>query len=188
MMLPELSEIKKNRKSFGLTQIELAEKTKVSQSLIAKIEARAIVPSYENAKKLFDFFETLHQKQEAKASEFMQTKVISVKPETLLRLAIKTMERNSVSQLPVIDEGKNVGTISEKSVLEKISETEDKEKLLEKEVSEIMEEAMPQITGETPFEVCASLANHNPGILVVKKGKIIGIITKSDLLKAVIKK
>lgn len=187
-MLPELSEIKKNRKSFSLTQIELAEQTKVSQSLIAKIEADSIVPSYENAKKLFDFFETLHQKQEAKASEFMQTKVISVKPETPLRLGIKTMERHSISQLPVIDNGKNIGTISEKSVLEKISESGDKEKLLEKDVSEVMEEAMPQITDQTPFEVCASLTNHNPGILVVKKGKIIGIITKSDLLKAVVSK
>lgn len=185
-MLPELGEIKKNRKKIGLTQTELAQKTGVSQSLIAKIESNDIVPSYLNAKKLFDFFESLHKEQESKASEFMTKKVLSVRTDVSIKSAIKLMEKNSISQLPVIDDGKNIGTVSEKNVLEKINETENTHELLGMKVKEIMEEAMPQISEETPFEAAISLTNHNPGVLVSKKGKVVGIITKADLLKAVV--
>ena len=55
-MLPELSEIKAKRKHLGLSQSGLSVKTGVSQSLIAKLEAGKISPSYLSAKKIFDFF------------------------------------------------------------------------------------------------------------------------------------
>ncbi|MAG18410.1 MAG: hypothetical protein CL944_02970 [Candidatus Diapherotrites archaeon] len=185
MMLPELSEIKHQRKKLDLTQTELAKETRVSQSLIAKIEAGSIVPSYSNAKKLFDFFETIKKKHEAKASEFMIYKVLSVKPDSTVKSAIKAMEKYSVSQLPVIEEGKNLGTISEKNVLEEINNSEEGN-VLEKKVSEVMGEAMPQITENTPFDVVSSIMGHSSGVLVTKHGKIIGIITKADLLKSVV--
>jgi len=186
MMLPELSEIKNQRKKLGLTQTELAKQTGVSQSLVAKIEAGAIVPSYSNAKRVFDFFETIKKKHEAKAAEFMTHKVLSVKPDSSVRSAIKAMEKHSVSQLPVLEEGKNLGTVSEKIVLEQINNSEQGENILEKEVSAVMDEAMPQITENTPFDVVSSIMSHSSGVLVTKQGKVIGIITKADLLKAVV--
>ncbi|MCR4335513.1 MAG: CBS domain-containing protein [archaeon] len=188
MMLPELSEIKNQRKKLGLTQTELAMETKVSQSLIAKIEANSIVPSYSNAKKLFDFFEIIKKKYEAKAGEFMTHKVLSVKSDSTVKSAIKTMEKYSVSQLPVIDEGKNLGMISERIVLEQINNSEQDENTLEKEVSAIMAEAMPQITESTPFDVVSAIMKHSSGVLVTKQGKVIGIITKADLLKSIVSK
>lgn len=187
-MLPELGEIKKTRKKLGITQSELAKQTGVSQSLIAKIEADATVPSYSNAKKLFDYFENLHKKQQTRAKDVMSTKVISVTGSTPIRVAIRTMEKHGVSQLPVINEGQNMGTVSEKNILEKINDATDTEKLLDKNVEEIMEEAMPQISEETPFEAISSLTEHSPGALVTSRGKVVGIITKSDLLKSIISK
>ncbi|MFH1390813.1 MAG: CBS domain-containing protein, partial [Candidatus Diapherotrites archaeon] len=185
-MLPELKEIRNQRKKLGLTQTDLAKETRVSQSLIAKIEAGSIVPSYSKAKKLFDFFETIKKKHEAKAFEFMTHKVLSVKPDSTVKSAIKAMEKYSVSQLPVIEEEKNLGTISEKNVLESINNSEKGENILEKEVSTVMDEAMPQITENTPFDVVSSIMSHSSGVLVTKQGKVIGIITKADLLKAVV--
>ena len=185
-MLSELSEIKKKRKKLGITQTELSKKTGVSQSLIAKIEAGAIVPSYTNAKKLFDFFEILHEDQQAKAGEFMTKKVVSAKPDETIKQVIKKMEKNSVSQLPIIEDGKNIGTISEKLVLEQMNKNKNAENALEKNAEEIMEEAMPEIRENTPFEVVSSVLSHYPGAVVVKNGRITGIITKSDLLKTVI--
>ncbi len=186
-MLPELAEIKSRRKALGITQMELSKQAGVSQSLIAKIESGNIVPSYSNAKKLFDFFEMMHKGQQLKAKDFMTQKVISVKPESELREAIKLMEKNSVSQLPVISDGKNLGTISEKNALEHIN-SGDAEKVLSSKVENVMEEAMPQITEDTPFELISSMLAHYSGVSVVSKGKIAGIITKADLLKAMISK
>ena len=106
-MLPELSEIKKRRKRFGFTQSGLAAKTDVSQSLIAKIESDAIVPSYNNAKRLFDFFDSLHEETQARARDFMSQKVISVSPSATIKEAVRVMKKNAVSQLPVIEGGRN---------------------------------------------------------------------------------
>ncbi len=50
----ELSEIKHLRKKFGLTQSQLAKLSGVSQSLIAKIEADRIDPTFSKAQKIFE--------------------------------------------------------------------------------------------------------------------------------------
>ena len=187
-MLPELAEIHRRRKKFGLTQSALAAKTGVSQSLIAKIEAGSIAPSYSNAKKLFDFFDSLTEQTSAKAADFMSTKVISVKSGATLREVVRIMKKNAVSQLPVIDEGRNIGTISERIVLEKMNMADEIKKVSVMAVCEVMLEAMPTIKEETPFKVISALLEHNPGVIVAKKGKVTGIITKSDLLNAVLEK
>ena len=186
IMLPNLSEIKNQRKKIGLTQSELARQTGVSQSLIAKIESNAIVPSYSNAKKLFDFFEIIQKEHEAKVSDFMTLKVISVKKDTPLRTAIKTMEKNSISQLPVLEDGKSIGTLSEKTALEFINRGENSKEALERSVEEVMDDSMPQINEAAPFQLVSSIMGHYSGVLVTKNGKVIGIITKSDLLRAIV--
>ncbi len=187
-MLPELQEIKKKRKAFGMTQNGLAAKTGVSQSLIAKMEAGAAVPSYGNAKRIFDFFESLHLETQARAGDFMSRKVIGANPNTTLREAVRTMKKHSVSQLPVLEESKNIGTISEKTVLERLNSAEDMNAVSALPVAEVMEEAMPTVNEDSPIKVVSALLEHNPGVLVAKGGKVTGIITKSDLLNAVLEK
>lgn len=187
-MLPELSEIRAKRKRIGLTQTGLAQKAGVSQSLVAKIEAGGIVPSYGNAKKIFDFFESLHEQSQLRAADFMTAKVISVRPDATLREAVKVMKRGAVSQLPVIDDGKNIGTLSEKIVLERLNSAKDMKEVSSLKAVEAMTEAMPVLREDTPFKVISALLEHNPGVLVGRKGRLVGIITKSDLLNAVLEK
>ena len=52
-VLPELGEIRRRRRALDLTQAELAKQTRLSRSLIAKIEIGRALPSYEKAKKIF---------------------------------------------------------------------------------------------------------------------------------------
>ena len=187
-MLPELSELKRKRQAFDLTQIELAQKTGVSQSLIAKTEAGRIIPGYANAKKLFDFFESLHHESELRAHQLMAHKVLSARPDSTLKDATRAMEKNAVSQLPVIEEGKNIGTISEKLVLDKMNEVNDPTKAGKLIVRDVMGEAMPVIMGYSSFRAVSALLENNAGVLVARKGKIVGIITKSDLLNSMLKR
>ncbi len=187
-MLPGLKEIKLRRKQFGLTQSELARQAGVSQSLITKIESGRLIPSYENAKKLFDFLESLHKKTGLKAKDLMSKDVISAKPSYSLKAAIRLMEKRAISQLPIIDKGRVIGTISEKSVLDKLHRTADLNDLRDLNVREVMDDAMPLIQENLPFPLVSSLLEHNQGLLVAKRGKITGIITKADILGVMLKR
>ena len=96
------------------------------------------------------------------------------------------MEKHGLSQLPVLSKGKQLGSISEKSVLAKINLGRgiDVEKA---KAEEAMEEALPTIQPNTPESVVRQLLGFNPAVLVVRKGGIAGIITKSNLLEQMIK-
>lgn len=187
-MLPDIAELKARRKRFGLTQAGVAAKTGVSQSLIAKIESGKAVPSYTNAKRLFDFYESLHDESQARARDFMSRHVIGLSPKATLREAVRVMKKNAVSQLPVMEDGRNLGTISEKDVLDRLNDAHDLNEVSALMVSEAMTEAMPTLRDDTPFKAVSALLEHNTGALVVKGGKIVGIVTKSDLLNAVLQK
>ena len=76
-----LNEIKQMRKNLGITQKELCEKARVSQSLIAKIESGKIDPSYRNVQKIFDALNSMSKHESKKASDIMNKYVVSLKPE-----------------------------------------------------------------------------------------------------------
>ena len=187
-MLPELNEIKLRRKQFGLTQAELARRAGVSQSLVAKVEAGSLVPGYVNAKHLFDVLDELHEEVRVNATELMTRKVLSIESQASLSRAAKTMKEKGVSQLPVIDNDKVVGTISEKDILERIQRAERAIDLGQLTVAEVMGEPLPMIHEQTSFPLISSLLEHYPAVLIGKKGRAIGVISKSDLLKVILYK
>ncbi|MFC1801455.1 CBS domain-containing protein [Nanoarchaeota archaeon] len=176
----EISEIKKIRKKLGLTQGELAIAANVSQSLIAKIEANRIDPSYSNTKKIFRALDELTQKEEKLAKDIMNKKIIMVKASDMIIDIIKLMKKHGFSQLPVEDKGKIVGIITEKVLLESMGE--DFAKLKAKD---IMEDSPPIISPETRLEVISNLLKHFSIVLVAEKGDYKGLISKTDLLEKV---
>ncbi len=185
-MLPALREIKQRRLIAGLTQSKLSELSGVSQSLIAKIEAGNIEPSYSKAKRLFDCLTQLHAKQEKQVKEIMTKPVVSVEADENLKKGIKALEKHGLSQLPVLSRGKPIGCLTEKSALVKINSTPGIE--IEKtSVEEAMEEALPTIQPNMPVSVAKQLLGFNAAVLVMRKGKVAGIVTKSDLLQQMIK-
>ncbi|MFH1200406.1 MAG: CBS domain-containing protein [Candidatus Micrarchaeota archaeon] len=182
-MLPEIHAISRNRRRLGLTQSELAKAAGVSQSLVAKIEAGRLDPSYSNAKALLDALEAAGRGEEKRAKDVMHHPIISAKSGEMLSQAVGLMRRHGFSQLPVEDEhGKIVGSLSEKSLLEKMEAGKVDSKAAK--VADVMDEAFPSVSESTPVSAIVSLLHDAQAVLVLRKDKIAGVVTKSDLLKA----
>jgi len=178
----QLDEIKKIRKHIGLTQTELAKKANVSQSLIAKIESGRLDPTYSNAMKIFTALSDLEKKQEIRAFQIMNDKIVSAKPDEPIKSAVEKMKKYNISQLPVVDDHKAVGLVSESILLDAILNSKDSS------VSEIMKEAPPVVSKESSVNVISSLLRHYPLVIVSENGKLVGLITKSDLITKIYSK
>lgn len=178
----ELNEFKKIRKKLNLTQAELAQKADVSQSLIAKIESGKIDPSYTNAKKIIDTLQSLNSRQELEAKDIMHKKIIFLEHDQDLKSAITIMKKHGISQMPVMNNEKVVGFVSESILIEKILDPHSYS-----EISEIMEPVPPILPLNANLSAIAGLLKYFPLILIEDKGIPVGIITKSDLLKVIYK-
>ena len=184
-MLPELEEIKKKRKLFGMTQADLAAECGVSQSLIAKLESGKIVPAYGKAKKIFDTLESMQKHSGLKAREIMSRAVVYAEENEAVSEVIGKMSKNGFSQMPVMKKGANTGTISERALLRAVKEGKDISKLRAKD---IMDGAMPSVNDDSPSELISSMLEYAPAVIVKKEGAVEGIITKADLLKAAVRR
>ncbi|HVH16431.1 MAG TPA: CBS domain-containing protein [Candidatus Angelobacter sp.] len=184
IMLPQLDEIQKKRKALGLTQSKLAQLAGVSQSIIAKIESGTVDPSYSIAKRLVEALEKESiQVSRPRVSEIMSRPVISVSKTQLVRDAVDMMRKRGYSQLPVFDGNRCVGSISEKTILDRAARGEPLESLLNNRVRDIMDSPLPMVNDDTPLEMLLGLLQGNYGVLVTKGESTIGILTKSDILK-----
>ena len=172
----ELSEIKKIRKSLGLTQTDLAKRANVSQSLIAKIESGKIDPTFTKTKKIFETLDYLQNKEEIKADELMNKRIINVVPSDSVRESINKMKKHGISQMPVLDGQNVVGFVSESTLLDALMSNKGKK------IMDIMEETPPTVSKTASIKVISNLLKHYPVVLVSESGKLAGLITKSDLL------
>ena len=189
--LPTPEDIKKLRKKVGLTQTELAKLAGVSQSLIARIEKGTVDPRLSTLRRIIEAIKLVEMraKKAKSAKDVMYSPVITIKSSEKVKKAIELMEKYAISQLPVVnDNGVPVGSITESTVLKKLLSGEP-EKILKLKVEEIMEESFPTITPSTNIkDIQQLILKKYPAVLVMEKGKIVGIITKIDLItRAVVK-
>ena len=181
-MLPAIDIIPDRRRKLGLTQNQLAELAGVSQSYIAKLEAGKIEPSYLKVKAIFEALDKLERRKEVQASEIMTEDPIVVQQIATIQETVEIMRSNGFSQLPVFDGDKPVGGVSERTLLDQILYNEDGIPASRKQVKDIMDESWPMVSEDAPFSLLSNLLKYYPAVLVQRKGHVVGIITKADLL------
>lgn len=182
-MLPSLEDVPRRRKELGLTQSKLAALAGVSQSIIAKIESGSVDPSYSVVMRIFGALDHVGTEPSRRVSEMMSRPVVSVSRTQYVRQAVDVMRRRGYSQLPVLEGVRCVGSISEKTILDRAAQGESLESLLEQRVRDIMDSPFPMVNDDTPFDYVLGLLQGNYGVLVTKGETIAGILTKSDILK-----
>ena len=184
-MFPTQEDIGKKRRQLGLKQCELAKLAGVSQSLIAKLEAGTIDSSYNKVKTIFDVLQRLEAKTKIQERKVVPNQVISIQKTELVLDVVKLMKDHGYSQIPVFSGKQPVGSVSEKTILRQILEGKDLNQISNLPVEEIMEEAFPQVAEDAPLSLISSLLQTYQAVLVSKKGNVVGIVTKADLLRII---
>ena len=105
--------------------------------------------------------------------------LISVSPDEIVGNALAKMNENSVTQIPVLDEYKSVGSIRESRILTKLLENRD---LFDARVAEIMDESFPVLDVDASFNEIKAQLQKSPAVLIEEFKRITGIITRSDVL------
>jgi cystathionine beta-synthase len=98
--------------------------------------------------------------------------------------AIAIMNDKSVSQIPVMEEGQVVGSLTDNKLLLKIIENP---ALKDAKVEEVMEDSMKFVALDSTLGVLSSMVEREKAVLVRDEKHRVHIITKHDILAAITK-
>lgn len=125
--------------------------------------------------------------------ERMTPRPITVNEDTSLPEALELMRREKIRRLPVLDKrGKLVGIVTELDLLRAspssattLSIYEIPYLLSKVKMRDIMSREVITVTEETPIEEAARIMADNKigGLPVMRDGKLVGIITETDIFK-----
>ncbi|MCK4784726.1 MAG: CBS domain-containing protein [Desulfobacteraceae bacterium] len=187
--IPSNEELQELRRKAGLTQAELALHVGISQSLIARIELGQVNPSLTTLRRILAIIEKereIHDRIRDLINWKRRTSklplLVWVSPDDKVRRAVHLMKRHAVSQLPVIKENMSVGSVYERTVIRQLMSSE-QTIVFTQSVQEILEPPFPTIEIDESIESAFKLiAEGVDAVLVVVKGKPVGIITKIDVI------
>ena len=178
----EPRQLKRIRTQLGYTQGALAEAAGVSQSIIAKIEAGTVDPTFNTLSAISSALRTTTTKQGKKAADVMSAPVVGVQEGDTVKRCAELMKKKGYSQLPVFNAERMIGTITDSHIVTLLSEAGDPRNLLNDKVGNHILPIFAVVGRDTPLEALYSLFRYLPAVLVETGDKVEGIITKIDLL------
>lgn len=106
--------------------------------------------------------------------------MIAVSLNDQLTKAVELMRKFDVSQLPIVEEGRVLGTVHDDTIMKKLLT---REASLTQSVQEIMDAPLPTIDAEAEIsELYKQLTGEHNAVVVVRGRKAIGVLTKMDVI------
>jgi cystathionine beta-synthase len=107
--------------------------------------------------------------------------LVTVSPTATVAEATRILESAGFSQLPVLDNGKPVGSIQEITLARVLHDKADPSQV---PVGEIMARPLPQLDTSVHLdEAYRLLLAGNTGVLAVENGRVVDIVTRIDLVQ-----
>lgn len=106
--------------------------------------------------------------------------LVFVSPTETVSSALELMNSSGVTQIPVLEDNRSVGSLRESHVLAKLLANRD---LMNSLVSDVMEESFPVVDVDTSLDKIKRRLQKSPAVLVEDFKRITGIITRSDVLE-----
>ncbi len=166
------------RRAASMTQKKAAKHFKMSQSLLSRIETGKQAINCRRLKEMYDYYINLINKQYSPISLYITPieQVKYVTPEDRIKKATDLMKNFSLSQLPVKEGEKFVGSVDENSVIN-VNKRE--------RVAKVMKEPFPILPSTMPKQNVGDFFKRNKEIYAVfimdKRGNIIGLVSRFDL-------
>lgn len=174
------------RREAGLSQKDLAKMLGVSQSYIARVEKGSLDPKHSVMARALETIEHyrigrrfIGQFQGIRCSNLMTENPITVDPRDPASQAMRLMQENAYSQLPVVRGNTIIGMIAEQDVIRELHHD-----LAQISVQAVMSPEAPPIVDESaPIIHAIPLLQEYQAVLIQSLGRLTGILTRSDLLR-----
>jgi cystathionine beta-synthase len=109
--------------------------------------------------------------------------LIVVGPNRTVYQALQTMQQQDISQLPVFEDQRSIGTVFEDQILNLALQGKDLRKLI---VREVMGAPLPQVPSNAPVErVTHFLSHESPAVFVEMEEGNLEVLTKFDLMDTI---
>jgi cystathionine beta-synthase len=126
---------------------------------------------------------TVSEVVKAKHSSGKVRELVIARPYQTVFHALKSMQDQDISQIPVFEENTPIGTIYEDQILNLALQGKDLRKLV---VREVMSSPLPQVPKTAPVERVTHILSHeNPAVFVDMGNSHFEILTKYDLMSTV---
>ena len=179
MEIPTGGYLRQWRKSLGLTQSMLAERSGLTQSVIAKVETEAVDPRVSTLRKMVRAL----QREESPGTahtvgDIMVSEITTLAQTDTVQSSIDKMVTGGISHLPVLNaDGSVIGLVSESSLLK---ENVSKNALVE----EVMRVDFTLIDAEVSIGEARRLLDGSELLLVSQRGELVGLVSRIDMIRA----
>jgi cystathionine beta-synthase len=107
--------------------------------------------------------------------------LVSLSPDDSLRRAADTFRQLGISQMPVIENGSIIGAVQEITIVHALHSGLDAR---DATVRQVVARPMPEVEVTVLLqEIYRLLLAGNQGVVVMKKGRLAGLITRADLMQ-----
>jgi predicted transcriptional regulator len=122
----------------------------------------------------------LSRGKQRKCRDIMTKGVLFARPNDSILKISDVMMRHAISQMPVMSGNAVVGTITEETIIRNL-----RSNLAEEKARNVMGSPLPVVQDEAGVDTIHRLLEKHQGVLVTKGKEIVGIVTRSDLLKTI---